>query len=159
MGDIDEYIFNDWHTDGTPYYNESKTDNVKFTKVFSIGDYAGEHGANENLVIYSDGTLATKNIKLEGEVSWTSASSPSKNVYRRGTATKPADGTLYKDFADKDPENSEPVWHKEWNDKADTHYCHTDDGGATWQGPFLVTGKSIVSTDTFYGVGEIGLTD
>lgn len=154
MGRVDDYIFNKWDTNGLPSY-VANSEEPKFVKVFSVGDFAGSNGTSENLVIYSDGTLVAEKIKLPGSVEWTEASSPSKNIYASSALEKPEDGTKYSSFDD----SSDTEWHKVWNSKKDTHYCHTDDGGNTWQGPFLITGRSIQSTDTFYAVGEIGLSD
>jgi hypothetical protein len=138
MGRVDDYIYNYWDNDGMPQYDDNKVD-PKFVKVFSVGDYAGSHGTSENLVIYSDGTLVAEKIKLPGSVEWTDASSPSKNIYASSALTKPEDKTKYSSFSD----HSDTEWHKVWNSSDDTHYCHTDNGGATWEGPFLITGRSI----------------
>jgi hypothetical protein len=158
MGRVDDYIYNAWNSAGLPYY-DSTSKEPKFVKVFSIGDYSGADGTSENLVMYSDGTFVAEKIKLPGSIEWAEASSPSKNIYASTSLTKPANGTKYSSFGDSQPETGDKVWHKIWAQDEDTHYCHTDDGGATWQGPFLITGRSIVSTDTFYAVGETGLSD
>jgi hypothetical protein len=96
-------------------------------------------------VLYSDGTLVAQNIKLPGSIQWTEASSPSKNLYGADNTTMPQGS--YGDFND-----NTGAWHKVYNEKTDRYYCHTDNGGATWQGPFLVTGKSITETITEYQI-------
>lgn len=42
------------------------------------------------------------------------------------------------------------TWHKDFNSVDDVYYCHTNDFGRTWNGPFLLTGRSIMSTEMEY---------
>ena len=159
MGRVDDYIYNTWGDNGIPYYDGDKPNAPKFVKVFSVGDYANSNAVSENFVIYSDGTVVSQSLKLNGSIEWTEASSPSKNVYCSKRLSKPANGTRYGQFPDTRPEIGEDVWHKIWDSDNDTHYCHTDDGGATWQGPFLLTGRSIMDTIVEYAIGATGLSD
>ena len=164
IGKTTDYIYNSWVTApnsdlyGLPYYDPSKspTQAPVFTKIFAVGGADG----NEQLVIYDDGTLACKRVKLTGSVEWTAEASPSKTVYGKvSLTTAPPNGTKYKDFPENDgkgtPE-SPYVWHKvaEWDD---TVYCHTDNAGAIWEGPFLITGRSIEKTIVEYVMEARGL--
>jgi hypothetical protein len=107
-------------------------------KLFSVGSVSGtgdNRSVSEEFVLYSDGTLTSNNIKLTGNIEWTEASSPSKNVYGKrdnngNLPAKPANGIRYNSF-----EDIIGTWHKQ-EQKDDTYYCHTDNGGATWHGPF-----------------------
>jgi hypothetical protein len=72
---------------------------------------------------------------LTGSIAWTEASSPSKSVYGVSSlVTPPSDGTSYADILDSDDPNNHR-WHRV-SSADDTHYCHTDNAGSTWQGPF-----------------------
>lgn len=164
IGKTTDYIYNSWVTVpgsdlyGLPYYDPSKstTEAPVFAKIFAVGGADG----NEELVIYDDGTLACKRVKLTGSVEWTAEASPSKTVYGKiSLVNPPANGTKYKDFPDNDGDGSEGnphVWHKisQWDD---TVYCHTDNAGAIWDGPFLITGRSIERTIVQYVIAERGL--
>lgn len=133
IGKVDDFIFNAWGSDGIPYYNPDSAWvalHDAFVKVFAVGNGVG----NETLVIYDDGTLTADKVKLTGSIEWTDASSPSKSVYASTNLTKPADGTRYNDFP-----ASGSGWHKNVSSQ-DKYYCHTDNGGATWQGPIALTG-------------------
>jgi hypothetical protein len=153
LGRTNGLIYNAWNKAGYPYYNPN-SDAQKFTKIFAVGP--GEK--QENLVIYDDGTMVANNIKLNGSIEWTEASSPSKTVYATaayvGGSAKdknhPADGTKYKDISD-----SGTGWHRV-SGTNDSYYATTDNGGATWQGPFLITGKSIVNTVIEYKIDAAG---
>jgi hypothetical protein len=136
-----------------PAYDAEDTSSKKFVKVMSIGDKIG--GLSENFVLYSDGTLVTNNIKLVGSIQWTDASSPSKNVYIRAVSplNKPADNTKFNTF----PETSETAWHTKYDPDTDVYYSHTDNGGATWQEPMLITGRSIVDSTIEYTIDNLGL--
>lgn len=154
LGRVDDKIYNGWDTNGLPCYIEDKENKKpKFVKVFAVGEQK-ESNPNETFVLYSDGTLVTENIKLSGSIQWTAASSPSKNVYGVEKDTKPENGKLYNTFPKQDTETS-TGWHQESSEK-DLYYCHTDDGGQTWQGPFLLTGKSIVGTEMEYLITDAG---
>ena len=102
--------------------------------------------------------MVANNIKLTGSIEWTEASSPSKTVYATaayvgGNAkdkNHPADGTKYKDIDDNGT-----GWHRV-SGTNDSYYATTDNGGTTWQGPFLITGKSIVDTVVEYKIDTAG---
>jgi hypothetical protein len=131
-----------------PEFESGNATNKKFVKVMAVGDKVGEH-SNETFVLYSDGTLVAENIKLPGSIQWTSASSPSKSVYGADAYDRPLDGTGYNTFPDTDEASyTGKTWHKIYNVDVDTYYCHTDDGGATWQGPFILTGSNGTSPYT-----------
>ena len=134
MGKTNDLIYNAWSNDGFPYYDDlnAKTKQA-FVKIFSVG--LAEN--NEQLAIYDDGTLVVNKIKLAGSIEWTDASSPSKSVYGHAAYERPADGTYYKEFPDTDATG----WHK-ISSLDDKYYCHTDNGGATWQGPFGLSGTT-----------------
>ena len=154
MGKVDDHIYNDWDANGNPIFNEAKIGNPEFVKIFATGNGQG----NETLVIYDDGTLTCENIKLPGSISWTAASSPSKSVYGKASLVNslPANGTTYNQFEEEDdPIN--PRWHKNVDTINDVYYAHTDDGGATWTGPYLLTGKSIQGTEVEYVIASAGL--
>jgi hypothetical protein len=100
--------------------------------------------------------LVTNNIKLTGSVEWVPEASPSRSVYGSIAlkGTKPPDKWYYKDIPDTDPgEEVETAkrWHK-IKGADDIYYCHTDTAGAVWDGPFLITGRSIVDTSTYFSV-------
>lgn len=156
LGRAGEYIYNNWYN-GNPSYN--KIDEIKgaetFVKVFSIAD--GEN--NEQLAIYDDGTLVANNVKLTGGVQWTPEASPARSIY--GTSdlmNYPApNGWLYSEIPETDPGESQTNfryrWHKK-KSKDDVLYCHTDTAGAIWEGPFLLTGRSIEKTLTQYSIQQ-----
>jgi hypothetical protein len=141
LGKTSNFIYNDWINDpdsdfhNWPYYDFNRKDTLQpFTKIFAVGPTKGQ----EELVIYDDGTLVAKQIKLTGSIEWTSSSSPSKNVYSQIlNMEKPQNGTYYTDenFPDSDhkyaEENNDYKWHKIASEK-DIVYAHTDDGGASW---------------------------
>lgn len=157
LGRVDEYIYNDWHKDGYPYYDkEAGNSKTEFVKVFSVGEKVGNY-SSENFVLYSDGTLVTNKIKLTGSIEWTDASSPSKNVYGETNASAPADGTKYTSFDNEATEGKN--WHKKYNPQKDNYYCHTDNGGATWLGPFYVEGKSATSYELIPSENLINMDD
>ena len=159
LGRVDDLIFNEWGTNGIPKYNKDNESDAKFVKVFAVGDKVkdGDNDTvNEQFVLYSDGTLVTNNIKLTGSIGWTAASSPSKNIYAETALEKPKDGSWYNTFPEKN-NPGENKWHQEYKEDKDFYYCHTDDGGDTWQGPFLITGKSIVDTVTEYAIANVGI--
>lgn len=148
IGRVDDRIYNSWSKTGIPEFESSNATNKKFVKVMAVGDKVGEH-SNETFVLYSDGTLVAENIKLPGSIQWTSASSPSKSVYGADAYNRPLDGTGYNTFPDTDEaSHTGKTWHKIYNVDVDTYYCHTDDGGATWQGPFILTGSNGTSPYT-----------
>jgi hypothetical protein len=116
------------------------------------------------LVIYDDGTLVANNIKLNGSIQWTSASSPSKSVYASSTYINnkkmfpSIEDSLekigsYANVPEEDP--GDGSWHKIATVN-DSYYAHTDNGGSTWEGPFLITGKSIKDTEITYGTALAG---
>lgn len=162
IGKTNNYIYNAWNNDitsslyGLPYYNTETTDSSKeFVKVFATGGADGE----ERLVIYDDGTLVAKDVKFTGTVQWVKNASPSQTVYGHIFLTSPpADGTLYKDFQDDDFEqDGEDKGKHRWHRKKgpnDTVYSKTDTAGAQWDGPFLITGRSIEDTETEYKVAD-----
>lgn len=140
LGRIDDQIFNDWDIEtGMPIYSLNNTNAPKFVKVFSVGDYTGQN-ASEKLVIYSDGTLVAENIKLPGSIEWTEASSPSKNVYAKTALDKPTLRYNNSNYPEADI-GSENSWHRNYETGVDKFYCHTDDGGSVWQGPFSIVGE------------------
>lgn len=138
LGKVDDNIYNSWTAQGIPVYDGTQEANPEFVKVFAVGTNNG--GAyNEELVIYDDGTLAANKVRLTGSIQWTSASSPSKSVYSSQEREKPADGRLYNSFENDD--DGTGIWHKNYNKEYDKFYAHTDDGGATWQGPMTMVGQ------------------
>ena len=144
LGKTNDLLYNSWSADGLPYYDASNKDAADFVKIFSVGRDAN----NEQLVIYDDGTLTANKIKLTGSIEWTEASSPSKSVYGQQAYTVPKDNTQYSSFDDE----SSTTWHKVAS-AADQYYCHTDNGGATWQGPFGITGAAGEQGEPSYQVG------
>ena len=153
IGKINDEIYNSWDINNQPEYKVGGSE-PDFVKIFSVSNGQG----NETLVIYDNGTITAENIYLPGSIQWTAASSPSKSVYAAEELDLPKNGTLYKDFYDNDDLKT-PRWHKVINKQYDIYYAHTDDGGATWQGPFLITGRSIVQVETEYIQAIAGLTD
>jgi hypothetical protein len=161
IGFTDGRIYNDYINDtqsdvnGLPYYDISEQGKNKpvFAKVFSINSQN-----SEELAIYDDGTLIANKIKLTGSIQWTSASSPSKSVYARASVKElPPNGTKYSDFANYDNAEAPYRWHKKVDNMNDVVYAHTDDGGTTWSGPFLLTGKSVTGSETEYAIATPGL--
>lgn len=172
LGRTNGLIYNAWDDKGLPYFDTTK-DTGYFTKIFAVG--SGE-GGNEELVIYDDGTLSANNIRLTGSIVWTELSSPQKTVYATREyvndfnpieLAKPDDNKRYSTFpaeltdtgedADNDgtPEFPFGYWHQQVN-SVDAYYATTYNGGATWQGPFLISGRSIAETVIEYQVGAIG---
>lgn len=161
LGRTNGVIYNDWQLDpkkeyyNSPIYNVEKASELPtFTKIFAVGD-------QEDLVIYDDGTLVANNIKLTGSITWTSESSPSKRVFATSSyvhkfqpieKSLPSFGTRYSDF----DANNDNAWHKN-SSQNDSYYATTDDYGATWQGPFLISGKAIEDTQVQYAKGNVGL--
>ena len=161
IGKTSKYLFNKWVTDrnspyyGLPYYDKLATDEKIFAKIFAVGGADG----NDELAIYDDGTLVARRIKLTGSIEWTKNSSPSKSVYGKVELTEPpADNTPYINIPERDGNGTEAnpyVWHQ-IADITDTVYAHTDNGGATWEGPFLITGRSIEYTIVQYCMADRG---
>lgn len=165
IGKTGEHIYNKWVTGdeakeaklhGLPYY-DPEADPVQypeFVKVFSVSTADD----NEQLAIYDNGTLVANDIRLTGSIQWTQNSSPSKTVYGKITlTTPPEDGTAYLDIPETETGDGTAVnpyvWHR-MVDEMDVVYSHTDDGGATWQGPFLITGRSIERTEVQYTIAD-----
>ena len=164
LGRTNGLIYNDWTTEGVPYYNINNK-NGTFTKIFAVGNGEGD---NEELVIYDNGTLVANNIKLTGSIEWTEASSPSKTVYAtyeyvNGSASDknhPADGKKYKNIPEHDGEQDDKTIYKGWHrvySKNDSYYATTDNAGATWQGPFLISGKEVQEIIIEYMVEVVGI--
>lgn len=157
MGRAGKYIYNTW-INGYPSYDRSLTNNPTFVKVFAIGD--GEE--NEQLIIYDDGTLVANNVKFTGGVSWVPEASPARSIYGPIDLmnSPPDNGWLYKDIEDEDPglgTENKKRWHKKKGPN-DVLYCHTDTAGAVWEGPFLISGRSVVDTIVGYSVQDRQLT-
>lgn len=164
IGYTDGVIYNSWITEGDfqgmPYYDPDSKNSV-FTKIFSIGKLEAGDKKHETLVIYDDGTLVAENIKLTGSIVWTSMSSPSKTVYATATYvggfdnaidSLPPNGKRYNEFNETESDGS---WHTIMTND-DSYYAHTDDGGSTWEGPILITGRSIVRTEITYAAYDAG---
>lgn len=152
LGQAGKYVYNTW-VDGYPSYDPT-LNSPTFVKVMTIAD--GEE--NEQLVIYDDGTLVANNVKLTGQVSWVPEASPARSVYGPIELAnhKPNDKWYYKDIPDHDPglvKPKEERWHKV-KGTDDVLYCHTDTAGAIWDGPFLITGRSIDKTVVEYAVEQ-----
>lgn len=152
LGYVEDLVYNTWSLNGLPYYDANATQNTKFVKVVSIGSPDSERHLNEQLAIYDDGTLVVNNIKLVGNISWTVAASPSKSVYASTVLSCPADGTPYSSFPDYD----DPTIHRWHKIKGvdDRWYAHTDDAGATWEGPYLLNGRGIETENIKYGISN-----
>ena len=158
LGRTNGLIYNDWTIEGIPYYNEN-SENGTFTKIFAVGN---ENGDNENLTIYDDGTLVAKNIKLEGSIEWTDASSPSKVVYATNIHINssekdkdhPINGTSYGSIND-DADSNGKGWHKNLSSN-DSYYATTQNGGKTWQGPILLSGKFVEDIEISYVIDDGG---
>lgn len=163
IGKAGNYIYNSWVESpssdlyGSPYYDSSDAakKNKEFVKVFSVGETDG----NENLVVYDDGTLVAKDVKFTGNVQWVKSASPSQTVYGHvSLTTPPQDGTSYGSFEENDyPQDGETLNQHRWHTRKgqdDTVYSKTDTGGGQWDGPFLITGRSIEGTETEYLVGD-----
>ena len=150
LGKTEDRIYNQW-VNGNPTYNTNENyRGVPFVKIFSVASSDND----EKIAIYDDGTFVTKDIKLTGSIEWTDDSSPSKSVYAKIKLNCPANNTPYRDFEPND-DATNPRWHKIANTN-DIWYCHTDNGGSTWQGPFLITGKSILKTEITYDTAIAG---
>ena len=148
IGCAGKYLYNTW-VDGFPSY-DSTLAGPTFAKVFSIADGEG----NEQLVMYDNGTLVANDVKFTGSVTWVPEASPARSVYGPIELAnhKPNDKWYYKDIPDHDPGEEFPKeerWHKK-KDPNDVLYCHTDTAGAVWEGPFLITGRSIKETVAEY---------
>lgn len=148
IGRAGKYIYNTW-VDGYPSYDPTLT-TPTFVKVFTIADAE----SNEQFVIYDDGTLVANNVWFTGSVKWVPEASPARSVYGpiELANNKPNDKWYYKDIPDHDPGESKPKeerWHK-IKGADDVLYCHTDTAGAVWDGPFLITGRSIKETIAEY---------
>ena len=148
IGYAGKYLYNTW-VNGLPSYNRNLT-SPTFAKIFSVADGEG----NEQLVIYDNGTLVANDIKFTGSVEWVPEASPARSVYGPIALMdyKPNNNWYYTDIPEVDPGESRPKkerWHKtKGND--DVLYCHTDTAGAVWDGPFLITGRSIQNTIVQY---------
>jgi hypothetical protein len=153
IGKTSDYLFNKWVTDissqrhGLPYYDPSDTEARIFSKIFSVGGADGD----EQLAIYDDGTLVARKVKFTESVEWAKNASPAKTVYGHiSLTTPPENNTLTFPENDGDGTESNPyVWHTIVSEE-DSVYSHTDNGGATWEGPFLITGRSIDYSETQY---------
>jgi hypothetical protein len=153
IGKTSDYLFNKWVTDtssqrhGLPYYDPSDTEARIFSKIFSVGGADGD----DQLAIYDDGTLVARKVKFTESVEWAKNASPAKTVYGHiSLTTPPENNTLTFPENDGDGTESKPhVWHTIVSEK-DSVYSHTDNGGATWEGPFLITGRSIEHSETQY---------
>ena len=153
LGKAGKYVYNTW-VNGYPSYDPAIGKNSLFVKVLSIGDADG----NEQLVIYDDGTLTANRVRLTGGVEWTPEASPARSIYGPIELMnyRAPSGWYYKDIPDNDPgEGVDPTkrWHK-IKGANDVLYCHTDTAGAVWDGPFLITGRSIKDTKIWYSVQE-----
>jgi hypothetical protein len=152
IGRAGKYLYNTW-VDGFPSYKPG-LDAPTFAKVFTIADGEG----SEQFVIYDDGTLVANNVKFTGSVTWVPEASPARSVY--GTIewidNPPHEKWYYKDIPETDPGDSKPSeerWHKKKGPN-DVLYCRTDTAGAVWEGPFLITGRSIKETITEYSIQQ-----
>jgi hypothetical protein len=153
IGKVENKIYNSWGKDGLPFYDPDKKDGT-FVKIFAAGRSADASDNNEELVIYDDGTLTANNVKLTGTVEWTAASSPSKSVYC--TSAFLDSGIKLPDPGFDFPETDETGgWHTIYSSN-DSYYAHTDDGGKTWQGPFLITGRTIINQTIEYAAAAQG---
>ena len=151
LGKAGKYIYNTWYN-GYPSYDTTKPNNPTFVKILSVGDAE----KNEQLVIYDDGTLVANSVKLTGSVEWVPEASPARSIY--GTIDLmnhlAPEKWYYQDIPDHDPgQEAEPErrWHK-IKGANDVLYCHTDTAGAIWDGPFLITGRSIKQTVPEYSI-------
>ncbi len=132
IGKIDTQIYNDWNNEtGLPFYNNESTDS-NFIPIVEVGLQD-----NPSLRIYSDGTIVCSQLKVTGSIGYATAASPNQTVYHQGIQEliKPNDNTYYNQFNDK----SDNEWHKIKTD-SDKYYATTTDGGATWSGPYLLSG-------------------
>jgi hypothetical protein len=152
IGRAGKYLYNTW-VDGFPSYDPG-LNTPTFAKVFTIADGEG----SEQFVIYDDGTLVANNVKFTGSVTWVPEASPARSVY--GTIewidNPPHEKWYYKDIPETDPGDSKPSeerWHKK-KGPDDVLYCRTDTAGAAWEGPFLITGRSIEKTITEYSIQQ-----
>ena len=133
LGKMDEKEYNSWdNKTGLPIFIEDDKSLVKFVPVMEVGGID-----SANLRIYSDGTLVCNDLKITGSIKYAVAASPNQTVYHQGKAelTKPANDTYYNKFA----ETSATEWHKT-KSANDKYYATTTDGGATWDGPYLLSG-------------------
>lgn len=159
LGKVDNNIYNTWSERGYPVYDSSLSNGQKFVKIFAVGEKpnAAVGDVSENFVLYSDGTLVTNNIKLTGSVQWTESASPSKSLYGIDKNYIAPTGS-FGQYPDDAPITNPKAWHKNYTEGVDLYYYHTDNGGLTWEGPFDITSRSIVRTDTFYLIEKVGLT-
>lgn len=133
LGKMDEIEYNSWdNTTGLPSFNDNNPELEKFIPIMEVGD-----SDSANLRIYSDGTVACKDLKVTGSIRYAVAASPNQTVYHQGKEglTKPEDNTYYNQFDN----SSDTKWHKIKSD-SDKYYATTTDGGATWSGPYLLSG-------------------
>ena len=158
IGMVSKKLFNAWVTDtSSPLYNQPyydlKSNNTPFAKVFAIGTEG-----KESLVIYDDGTLVTKKIKLVEGIEWTPDISPARSIYGPVELLNyPAPNEWqYKDIPDTDP-GEEVDYNKRWHKikgPNDVLQCRTDTAGAEWVGPSLISGRSIEKTEVWYSAQE-----
>lgn len=161
LGKTEDLLYNTWGDLGIPYYDPG-SNATPFVKVFSIGQApgGGSH-LSETFAIYDDGTLVTNNIKMTGSIEWQEDAFPSRNVYGKADllSSPPGNNTRYSTFYNND-DSATHRWHKV-SDSGDTLYCHTDNAGDTWEGPYLLSGTqgqsacslSLSEDFTSYGTG------
>ena len=77
------------------------------------------------------------NLRLNGNITWGTHSSPTQVVYCAYNITKPANGTAWANF----PATSTTSWHTKWSDDTDCYGSYTYDGGNTWGEPIRLKGK------------------
>jgi hypothetical protein len=86
---------------GIPTYDPEDKVSPTFVKVFSIGKPV-DNSVNETLVIYDDGTLVTKSLRLVEGIRWSREASPSRTLYGEEDYDKPANGTFASSFPESD---------------------------------------------------------
>ena len=158
LGKMDEIEYNSWNnTTGLPFFDSNNPELEKFIPIMEVGD-----SDSANLRIYSDGTVVCNDLKITGSIKYAVAASPNQTVYHQGKQglTKPSDNTYYNQFK----ESSTTEWHKTKSD-SDKYYATTTDGGATWSGPYLLSGienyqieLSATQTAFYNGEGSTTIT-
>ncbi len=85
----------------------------------------------DKFIVSRDGS-----VRLDGNITWGTDSSPTQVVYCSAYITKPANNTVWSSF----PETSTTGWHKKFASGSDYYGSYTYDGGATWGEPVQIVG-------------------
>lgn len=113
-------------------YIQLDADRVNFGDDVSITN-TGDDVMNvaDKFIVSRDGS-----VRLDGNITWGTNSSPTQVVYCSAYITKPANNTVWSSF----PETSTTGWHKKFASGSDYYGSYTYDGGATWGEPVQIAG-------------------